>query len=130
MRAFMATRSTARFPHCGQKVSAPTLVATLPLYLRALRGKGAYLATVNDYLAQRDAEWMKPIYQLLGLSVGVIQTQMSQTDRRQAYACDITYGTAKEFGFDFLRDRLLLRANGQSLSMGLEIFAHLYMNHP
>ena len=89
-----------------------TLTATLPLYLRALAGKGAHLATVNDYLAQRDAEWMGPIFQLLGLSIGVIQTQMPQTQRRKAYACDITYGTAKEFGFDFLRDRLLIRAQG------------------
>ncbi len=89
-----------------------TLTATLPLYLRSLAGKGVHLATVNDYLAQRDAEWMRPIYQLLGVSVGVIQTQMPQADRRKAYACDITYGTAKEFGFDFLRDRLLIRENG------------------
>ena len=86
-----------------------TLVATLPMYLRALAGKGCHLATVNDYLAQRDAEWMGPIYEALGLSVGVIQTQMSAAERRKAYACDVTYGTAKEFGFDFLRDRLLLR---------------------
>lgn len=86
-----------------------TLTATLPLYLHALAGKGAHLATVNDYLARRDAEWMKPIYTLLGLTVGVIETQMSQDERRRNYACDITYGTAKEFGFDFLRDRLLLR---------------------
>lgn len=90
-----------------------TLTATLPVYLRALAGKGVHLATVNDYLAQRDADWMGPIYQSLGLSVGVIQTQMSQNQRRKAYACDITYGTAKEFGFDFLRDRLLLRESGQ-----------------
>jgi preprotein translocase subunit SecA len=67
------------------------------------------LATVNDYLARRDAEWMGPIYKALGLSVGVVETQMSQPQRRKAYECDITYGTAKEFGFDFLRDRLLLR---------------------
>jgi preprotein translocase subunit SecA len=86
-----------------------TLVATLPMYLRALAGKGCHLATVNDYLAQRDADWMGPIYQALGLSVGVIQTPMSQPQRRKAYGCDVTYGTAKEFGFDFLRDRLLLR---------------------
>jgi preprotein translocase subunit SecA len=86
-----------------------TLTATLPLYLHALSGKGAHLATVNDYLARRDAEWMKPIYDLLGLTVGVIETQMSQDERRRNYACDVTYGTAKEFGFDFLRDRLLLR---------------------
>ncbi|MBW3598171.1 MAG: preprotein translocase subunit SecA [Planctomycetes bacterium] len=86
-----------------------TLTATLPLYLHALAGKGAHLATVNDYLARRDAEWMTPIYSLLGLTVGVIETQMSQDERRKNYACDVTYGTAKEFGFDFLRDRLLLR---------------------
>jgi len=86
-----------------------TLTATLPMYLRALAGRGCHLATVNDYLAKRDADWMGPIYRALGLSVGVIQTQMSQPERRKAYACDVTYGTAKEFGFDFLRDRLLLR---------------------
>jgi len=86
-----------------------TLTATLPLYLNALTGKGALLATVNDYLARRDADWMRPIYEQLGLTVGVVETQMSQAQRRKAYACDITYGTAKEFGFDFLRDRLLLR---------------------
>jgi len=86
-----------------------TLTATLPMYLYALDGKGCHLATVNDYLARRDAEWMRPIYEALGLSVGVIETQMSQNDRRKQYACDVVYGTAKEFGFDFLRDRLLLR---------------------
>ena len=92
-----------------------TLTATLPIYLRALAGKGALLATVNDYLARRDAEWMGPIYKMLGLKVGIIQSQMSQPQRRKAYASDITYGTAKEFGFDFLRDRLLLREGGQAL---------------
>src|SRR5690606_29616621 len=86
-----------------------TLTATLPLYLAALNGDGVHLATVNDYLAKRDAEWMQPIYELLGMSVGIIQSQMLQDDRRKAYQCDITYGTANEFGFDFLRDRLLLR---------------------
>ena len=86
-----------------------TLTATLPMYLHALEGFGAHLATVNDYLARRDAEWMGPIYKALGLSVGIVEAQMPQPKRREAYACDITYGTAKEFGFDFLRDRLLLR---------------------
>jgi preprotein translocase subunit SecA len=97
-----------------------TLTATLPMYLYALAGKGCNLATVNDYLAQRDADWMNPIYKALGLSVGVIQTQMPQPQRRKAYACDVTYGTAKEFGFDFLRDRLLLRRirEGQSDLLG------------
>ncbi len=90
-----------------------TLTATLPMYLAALEGKGAHLTTVNDYLARRDAEWMRPLYEALGISVGVIESQMSQNDRRKNYACDVTYGTAKEFGFDFLRDRLLLRRIGE-----------------
>jgi preprotein translocase subunit SecA len=90
-----------------------TLTATLPLYLAALSGKGACLATVNDYLARRDAEWMEPIYKALGMSVGIIQGQMPQPKRRQEYACDITYGTANEMGFDFLRDRLLSRSQGE-----------------
>ncbi len=93
-----------------------TLTATLPLYLHSLSGKGAHLATVNDYLAHRDAMWMKPIYDLLGISVGVVLTESTPDERRQAYASDITYGTAKEFGFDFLRDRLLLRAQGRMQS--------------
>ncbi|MBM4088852.1 MAG: preprotein translocase subunit SecA [Planctomycetes bacterium] len=91
-----------------------TLTATLPLYLHAVTGKGSHLATVNDYLAARDTAEMGPIYELLGLTVGVIQTPDSQDQRRKAYACDITYGTAKEFGFDFLRDRLLLRRMGRT----------------
>lgn len=91
-----------------------TLTATLPLYLNALRGKGAHLATANDYLAKRDAEWMTPLYAALGMTVGIIQAQQASPTRREAYACDVTYGTAKEFGFDFLRDRLLQRAGGGS----------------
>lgn len=87
-----------------------TLTATLPLYLAALEGKGAHLATVNDYLARRDAEWMGPLYAALGMSVGIIQAQQPQEQRRKAYACDVTYGTANEMGFDFLRDRLLKRS--------------------
>ena len=86
-----------------------TLVATLPLVLYALAGKGAHLATVNDYLARRDAEWMTPIYEALGLKVGIVESQMDFDQRRKAYACDVTYGTAKEFGFDFLKDRLMNR---------------------
>src|SRR5688572_11187486 len=86
-----------------------TLTATLPLYLAALEGKGAHLATVNDYLAKRDADGMRPLYELLGMKVGCIQSQMPQPERRKAYSCDITYGTANEMGFDFLRDRLLKR---------------------
>ncbi|HEV3164839.1 MAG TPA: preprotein translocase subunit SecA [Isosphaeraceae bacterium] len=83
-----------------------TLVATLPAYLNALPGKGVHVVTVNDYLAHRDADWMNPIYRMLGLTVGCIQTGQPDTIRRAAYACDITYGTSKEFGFDFLRDEL------------------------
>ena len=97
-----------------------TLAATLPLYLMALPGRGAHLATVNDYLARRDAHWMGPIYEILGLSVGVIQTGMPPEQRRRAYGCDITYGTAKEFGFDFLKDRLLLRSLGKIESADAE----------
>jgi|694.fasta_scaffold27283_1 preprotein translocase subunit SecA len=92
-----------------------TLTATLPLILHSLVGKGAHLATVNDYLAQRDAEWMRPIYNILGISVGVVLTDNDQDERRRAYASDVTYGTAKEFGFDFLRDRLLMRAQGRAV---------------
>ena len=83
-----------------------TLVATLPLYLNALEGKGAHLVTVNDYLAQRDAEWMGQIYKFLGLTVGVILQDMTPEQRREAYNCDITYGTNNEFGFDYLRDNM------------------------
>ncbi|MBI4363876.1 MAG: preprotein translocase subunit SecA, partial [Candidatus Latescibacteria bacterium] len=83
-----------------------TLVATMPIYLNALAGKGVHLVTVNDYLARRDSEWMGPIYQFLGLTVGCIQNGMDFTARRAAYACDITYGTNNEFGFDYLRDNM------------------------
>ena len=86
-----------------------TLTAALPLYLNALSGRGTHLATANDYLAQRDADLLRPVYESLGLSVGVVLSNMSRADRQAAYACDITYGTAKEFGFDFLKDRLLER---------------------
>ncbi len=77
-----------------------TLVATLPAYLNALTGKGVHIVTVNDYLAKRDAEWMGGIYKFLGLSVGVIVSGMEDSERKKAYACDITYGTNNEFGFD------------------------------
>lgn len=83
-----------------------TLVATLPLYLNALAGKGAHLVTVNDYLARRDAEWMRPVYEGLGLTLGIIQNDMSDEERKAAYAADITYGTNNEFGFDYLRDNM------------------------
>ena len=83
-----------------------TLAATMPLYLNALMGKGAHLVTVNDYLARRDAEWMGPIYQFLGMNVGVIVHGMDDNERRAAYHSDITYGTNNEFGFDYLRDNM------------------------
>jgi len=83
-----------------------TLVATLPAYLNALLGRGVHIVTVNDYLARRDREWMGPIYEFLGLSVGAIQHEMSDEERKIAYACDITYGTNNEFGFDYLRDNM------------------------
>jgi len=83
-----------------------TLVSTLPLYLNALSGKGVHLVTVNDYLARRDAEWMSPIFNHLGLEVGVIQNNMRDEDRKKAYNADITYGTNNEFGFDYLRDNM------------------------
>src|SRR6266545_560347 len=83
-----------------------TLVATLPVYLNALAGKGVHVVTVNDYLAKRDAEWMGPVYQALGLSVGVIQHELNDAERQVAYGADITYGTNNEFGFDYLRDNM------------------------
>jgi preprotein translocase subunit SecA len=86
-----------------------TLMATLPAYLNALPGQGVHVVTVNEYLAQRDADWMGPIYRFLGLSVGVIRNSQSSDEKRAAYACDITYGTNNEFGFDYLRDNLAFR---------------------
>ncbi len=83
-----------------------TLAATLPVYLNALSGKGVHVVTVNDYLAERDSEWMGQIYRFLGMSVGVILSGMSSAERREAYNCDITYGTNNEFGFDYLRDNM------------------------
>ena len=83
-----------------------TLVSTLPGYLNALEGKGVHVVTVNDYLAKRDSDWMGQIYRFLGLSVGVIQHDMPDADRKRAYAADVTYGTNNEFGFDYLRDNM------------------------
>ncbi|HOX06713.1 MAG TPA: preprotein translocase subunit SecA [Planctomycetota bacterium] len=87
-----------------------TLVATCPAYLNALEGQGVHVVTVNDYLAKRDAEWMGPIYRALGLTVGYIQANMESTERQPQYACDITYGTNNEFGFDYLRDNMKVDA--------------------
>src|SRR5213593_3009012 len=81
-----------------------TLVATLPVYLNALTGRGVHVVTVNDYLARRDSEWMGRIYKFLGLTVGVIQNPHGDKERQDAYRCDVTYGTNAEFGFDYLRD--------------------------
>ena len=93
-----------------------TLVATLPAYLNALAGKGVHVVTVNEYLAQRDAEWMGPIYRVLGLTVGVITSGQPPAEKRAAYACDITYGTNNEFGFDYLRDNLAASASRTACS--------------
>jgi preprotein translocase subunit SecA len=86
-----------------------TLVATLPVYLNALSGEGVHVVTVNDYLARRDSEWMGKIYRFLGMSVGVIVHDLDDSERRQAYGCDITYGTNNEYGFDYLRDNMKFR---------------------
>ncbi len=86
-----------------------TLVATLPVYLNALTGKGVHVVTVNDYLARRDSEWMGQIYKFLGLSVGCIVHELTDAERRQAYGADVTYGTNNEFGFDYLRDNMKFR---------------------
>jgi preprotein translocase subunit SecA len=88
-----------------------TLMATLPAYLNALSGKGVHVVTVNDYLAKRDSEWMGRLYRFLGLSVGVILSQMDHADKQSAYAADITYGTNNEFGFDYLRDNMASSTN-------------------
>ena len=85
-----------------------TLVATLPVYLNALEGKGVHVVTVNDYLAKRDSEWMGKVYNFLGLEVGLIVHGLDNAERRKAYACDITYGTNNEFGFDYLRDNMVI----------------------
>ena len=92
-----------------------TLVATLALYLKALHGRGAHLITVNDYLASRDAQWMGTIYKFLGLTVGIIQHDMTDEERRAAYACDITYVTNSELGFDYLRDNMKFSKDQQVL---------------
>jgi preprotein translocase subunit SecA len=90
-----------------------TLAATLPLYLNALSGRSSYLVTVNDYLARRDAEWMSPVYEYLGLTVAAIQSSMTPAERLPAYAADIVYGTNNEFGFDYLRDNMKTRVQEQ-----------------
>src|SRR5574344_604712 len=95
-----------------------TLVATMPVYLNALTGDGVHVVTVNDYLAKRDSEWMGKLYKFLGLSVGLVIAGMDPKEKQQAYACDITYGTNNEFGFDYLRDNMVIYKN-QLVQRGL-----------
>ncbi|MFZ9941503.1 MAG: DEAD/DEAH box helicase, partial [Luteolibacter sp.] len=95
-----------------------TLVATLPVYLNALTGLGVHIVTVNDYLARRDSDWMGALYRFLGLSVGCIQNQMPPWERREEYACDITYGTNAEFGFDYLRDNGMASTKEEQVQRG------------
>ena len=115
MRHFDVQLMGGYFLHNGQIAEmrtgeGKTLVATLPAYLNALTGKGVHVITVNDYLAKRDSEWMGRVYKFLGLTVGVILAEnrgpSEYDDKRAAYACDITYGTNNEFGFDYLRDNM------------------------
>ena len=89
-----------------------TLVATMPLYLNALPAQSVHLVTVNDYLAKRDAEWMGPVYEALGMRASFIRNQMPFAERKEAYAADITYGTNSEFGFDYLRDNMATSLQG------------------
>ncbi len=96
-----------------------TLVATLTVYLNALTGKGVHVITVNDYLARRDRAWMGPLYEFLGLTIGVIQHDMDPEERKKAYACDITYGTNNEYGFDYLRDNMVIRKEDRVQQRGL-----------
>src|SRR6195256_5880596 len=91
-----------------------TLVATLAVYLNAISGRGVHVVTVNDYLAKRDSEWMGQIYKFLGLSVGVIVHGLSDEERKAAYACDVTYGTNNELGFDYLRDNMKYRLDAMA----------------
>src|SRR5437762_2082087 len=92
-----------------------TLVATLPVYLNALTGRAVHVVTVNDYLAKRDRQWMGPVYEFLGMTVGFVQHDMPPDDHRAAYACDITYVTNNEIGFDYLRDNMVVRSEDRVL---------------
>ena len=96
-----------------------TLVSTAPAYLNALTGKGVHIVTVNDYLAKRDAEWMGQVHEFLGLSVGIVLNPMNSEERKKAYACDITYVTNNELGFDYLRDNMAIYKE-QMVLRGLE----------
>ena len=119
----MSSSSAESYLHRGKIAEmatgeGKTLVATLPLYLNALTGRGAHLVTVNDYLARRDAEWMGQLYSFLGLTVGCIQHDQAPSVRREQYACDITYGTNSEFGFDYLRDNGMATTREQQVQRG------------
>ena len=99
-----------------------TLVSTLPAYLNAISGESVHIVTVNEYLAERDAEWMRPIYEFLGLTVGCIKSEQNPRERKESYECDIVYGTNNEFGFDYLRDNLAFEKDNQSQgSLGFAI---------
>ena len=99
-----------------------TLVSTLPAYLNSISGEPVHIVTVNEYLAERDAAWMKPIYEFLGLTVGCITSEQNPRERKESYACNITYGTNNEFGFDYLRDNLAFEKENQSQgSLGLSL---------
>src|SRR5204863_1068038 len=111
MRGFGVKRSGGMVLHDGaiaemRTSEGKTLTATLAVVLNSLGGRGVHLVTVNDYLARRDAMWMKPIYDALGVSVGVLQNMQPYEEKRDAYAADVTYGTNSEFGFDYLRDNM------------------------
>ena len=101
-----------------------TLVATLAVYLNAIPSNGVHVVTVNDYLAERDAQWMRPLYEGLGLSVGIILSGQDSSTKREAYACDVTYGTNNEFGFDYLRDNTSI-----SFTFGRAVLARQYDTH-
>src|SRR5436305_5844692 len=109
-----------------------TLTATLAVVLNSLAGKGVHVVTVNDYLARRDAEWMSAIYNALGVSVGILQTMQAYEDKRHAYACDVTYGTNSELGFDYLRDNMAqsleakVQHGGRSDADGHPLASHFY----
>ncbi|MBI4422863.1 MAG: preprotein translocase subunit SecA, partial [Elusimicrobia bacterium] len=92
-----------------------TLVATAPVYLNALMGRGVHVVTVNDYLAKRDSEWMGPVYRFMGLSVGFVQHDLPNEERQKAYGCDVTYVTNNEVGFDYLRDNMVVRREDRVL---------------
>mgnify|MGYP001259555733 CR=1 FL=1 len=108
-----------------------TLMATLPAYLNALSGQGVHIVTVNEYLAERDANWMRPLYEFLGLTVGVIKSGQPPAEKKAAYECSITYGTNNEFGFDYLRDNMVQSAEQKAQrKIHAALQQVLYRNYP